>query len=159
MEKIPLVSEVEVAKGREGPYRLIIVPGDTVPYYTWAVCEGPVSIISISLPNALQLVQQARRHGFKTLLNRHIYATAVASHSYQSPFNRTRANSTNDFERMKNDGHSLGSTQDGVPDSETMYNVGADVESQAHDEEPLELTKIHMRTDIEVARDAMAIDV
>ena len=118
-------------------------------YYTWALCEGPVSVISISLPNALQLVQRARKHGLKALFNRKEYTDAIKCGSHQFPINRPRIN-TGEFQLIQNEGIPLVDVGGGIPDRGVTNNVDATAYSEAHTEEPLELTQIHVRSDIEV---------
>ena len=45
-------------------------PGATVPFTIWALSEGPVSVISICVPNMVHLINRARQHGVKALFTR-----------------------------------------------------------------------------------------
>jgi hypothetical protein len=54
-----------VTLAQAGSHLLTDITWTTITYVEWVQCEGPISIISVCLPNIFRFVQEVRRRGDK----------------------------------------------------------------------------------------------
>ena len=123
------------------------------PILTWVSREGPVSVISICLPNAPHLVKRARNHGLKALFNRRTYAAASPRPSDLSPTHARLCIKIGRFERIGSSDKEMQGTNGVAVNRGSISGVSMTTSDQGGSEKPLELTKIYMHYDMGMSTD------
>lgn len=117
----------------------------------WAIAEGAISIVSISLPNVTHLIQRGRLHGPKSLFTRREYAVNPGSRAKTRP-SSALVYGKGDFHRMGENG-TLSSVDDQLITGQGgMYSVDASTAEQ-FGERVIAFGQVHMRHDIDVTED------
>ena len=129
--------------------------GNTVTPFTWSVCEGPVSIISVSLPNIVYLVQRVRKQGLKGLFTRRVYASGSAGDSEPAPHRARPHVASRGFERIKDNSMKLHHPAKSLVtrDDQCSASASASANHGMQAQEAVEMSRVHVRIDVDVSED------
>ena len=99
-----------------------------------------MSVVSICVPNIFYLIQRARHHGVKGLFTRR----------QLTPIRIPASTAPRRFQRISNDGYRLKSADGLFEDPEVDYSVSVSANERREEGEPIVLSQVHIRRDVDV---------
>ena len=116
----------------------------------WIICEGPISIVSICLPNIFFLLQRARWHGVSSLFTRRDFSTTGNRGSNTAP-SSTLARIQEGFVRIKNEGTKANAADEMFTSYGGVYNISPSAEHQSEEYTMIPLDQVHIRQKVDVS--------
>ena len=131
--------------------------GNLIPYYSWTAAELPISVVSICLPNMLQLVRRAHTHGISALFTRRDYEAEWKGRPDIRPRGPALFEEGNGgFQRIiDKSGTSFPANNESLINTRVetdLYSVSASAQS-SEEREIIALRQVHLRQDVDVRGD------